>query len=320
MWKKLGSSLPTIFLMLTSLFTGAILMRLTMTPVQPAYESPAGAASSRDAVDPWTPAAFQVQQAQDGTPQGTVTPSPTSSPTVTAQPTVTNTLLPPPTFEPPTLTPMPTIAPTETPTEAIVVQVTIEGLRGAETPTPTSTEGCTPRADWTLIYEVQFDDALARIAERYNTSVEALAAANCIADPNVIVVGQRLRVPGAAHPAVPLVECVPYEVLLPVPGTLAINGSDSLTFSWIGPRSYYSVLRITRTDGTVVHEVVVELRQNETVNLYEDLKESGTFYWYLFPLDQNFQPVGCAHGGPWSFTKGPAPTETPTLAAGGIGP
>jgi LysM repeat protein len=54
-------------------------------------------------------------------------------------------------------------------------------------------------------YEVQAGDTLAAIAARYGTTVERLARANRLADPNLIVIGQELRVPGggiAASPAV----------------------------------------------------------------------------------------------------------------------
>ena len=84
---------------------------------------------------------------------------------VTPQPSATNTLLPPPTFEPPTATPTPSPEPSVTPTAAIQVDVMIPGLHCAETPTPTSTPGCEPRADWKLTYTVQFDDTLSSIAD-----------------------------------------------------------------------------------------------------------------------------------------------------------
>ncbi len=45
-------------------------------------------------------------------------------------------------------------------------------------------------------YVVQRGDTLFRIASRYKTTVSALAAANAIANPNLIYVGQRLKIPG----------------------------------------------------------------------------------------------------------------------------
>ena len=82
----------------------------------------------------------------------------------------------------------------------LALDVSIPGLRGAETPTPSTTPGCQPRKAWKLRYTVQRDDALVRIADRYNTSTQELVAANCLNDPNVIVIGQELRVPGDVQP------------------------------------------------------------------------------------------------------------------------
>ena len=45
-------------------------------------------------------------------------------------------------------------------------------------------------------YEVQPGDTLYRIAQRYGTTIPALAADNRLEDPNVLAVGQRLRIPG----------------------------------------------------------------------------------------------------------------------------
>ncbi len=53
---------------------------------------------------------------------------------------------------------------------------------------------CAAPADWPT-YIVQRGDTLARIALRYGTSLSTLISANCIANPNLIYAGQRLRVP-----------------------------------------------------------------------------------------------------------------------------
>lgn len=306
-WIK--NNFSTLLLMFIAMMVGILVARTTPTP---APDQPQEANVVNSVLEQ------QIAQASTATPSGETLPTSTVSPSPQITPSVTNTLLPPPTFEPPTITPFPSPEPSLTPTTEIRIDVEIPGLRGAETPTPSTTPGCTPRADWSLTYEVQRDDALANIAQRYNTNVDELVAGNCLSDANLIRVGQVLRVPGSAQPAVPLVECVPYEIQTPLDGTQNIDPGQILTFNWRGPESYYTVLRITRRDGSIAYEAVVELRQNEIVDLYEDLKEEGIFYWYLFPLDRSFQPVGCTHGGPWSFQKRSAPTETPTVAA--IGP
>jgi LysM repeat protein len=87
--------------------------------------------------------------------------TPMASPTAEVTPTVT------PTFPPG--------VPTHTPT-----------------PTPTTPPG-TPSA--TIVHVVQRGENLFRIALRYNTTVEAIAAANGISDPRLIYVGQKLTIP-----------------------------------------------------------------------------------------------------------------------------
>ncbi len=53
---------------------------------------------------------------------------------------------------------------------------------------------CAARTDW-LPYRVTYGDTLGRIATRYDSSVSALAAGNCLSNYNLIRVGQVLRVP-----------------------------------------------------------------------------------------------------------------------------
>ena len=54
---------------------------------------------------------------------------------------------------------------------------------------------CTPRYDWGYTYVVHRGDTLSNIAQRANVSLQTLAQGNCIANPNLIYVGQTLRVP-----------------------------------------------------------------------------------------------------------------------------
>lgn len=234
----------------------------------------------------------------------TITPTATETiPPSTPLPTVTprNTLIPPPTFEPPTLTPRPTDVPTTPPNPTVDIQVSIPGLNGAETATPSSTPGCEPREDWQLTYTVQFDDALATIAEKYGTTMFDLARGNCLENMDLIVVGQVLRVPGDAPPVQAAVECIPFELLTPINGTVTIAGDEQLTFNWRGPISPKNLIRIFRPDGTTV-EYLVELRQNETINMSEDLGLGGTYSWQVIPLGNDFVQI-CPSGGPWTFTK-----------------
>src|SRR5690606_17513446 len=66
----------------------------------------------------------------------------------------------------------------------------------AEAPPPVGEDG---------IYVVRSGDSIARIAARLNVDADALLAANGIRNRNLIQVGQRLRVPGAAEEAAPVV-------------------------------------------------------------------------------------------------------------------
>jgi LysM repeat protein len=191
------------------------------------------------------------------------------------------------------------------------INAELEGVHGLETATPTSTPGCKPRADWKLTYEVQPNDALERIATAYSTTSDALAEGNCLRDKNMIVVGQKLRVPGETHPQTPQYVCVPWEVLTPINGAYNVDGEGQLTFNWRGPRAERNLIRVIEPDGEI-WERVVDLRQNETINLADELPEEGVYTWFVFPLDMNFVQIPCKEGGPWTFHKGPGPTPTPT--------
>lgn len=53
------------------------------------------------------------------------------------------------------------------------------------------------------VYIVQAGDTLSRIAVRFNTTFQAIAALNGILNPNIIRVGQRLAIPGCTTPPPP---------------------------------------------------------------------------------------------------------------------
>ncbi|MCD4687248.1 MAG: LysM peptidoglycan-binding domain-containing protein [Anaerolineae bacterium] len=220
--------------------------------------------------------------------------------------TPSQTLKPPPTFEPPTPTPTASPIPSLTPTLTTNVSVSIPGLQGAESPTPTSTPGCEPRADWPLTYTVQFEDTLSGIAAQYGTWVDDLAAGNCITDKNLIVIGQVLHVPGDAHPAQPEYDCVAWEALTPFDGSSTVSTTGSLTFNWRGPQAPKYLIRIYLPDGTQ-YEQLVELRQNDTIDIATNLPLEGFYHWYVYPLDDNFMQISCIEGGPWIFYKAESP-------------
>ncbi|MBN8634188.1 MAG: LysM peptidoglycan-binding domain-containing protein [Anaerolineae bacterium] len=251
--------------------------------------------------------ALQVQATELILTNETLPPEVIPPSTPLASLTPTRTLLPPPTFEPPTLTPYPTntARPTETPT--LNLDTALEGVHGLETPSPTATVVCRPRDDWGGRYTIQPGDVLVNIAARFNTTVQEIAEANCLRDINIISVGVELRVPGSVGGSG--IECVPWEVLTPMNGTLNVSGTGSITFNWRGPRAPRNLIRIYKPDGGMF-ERVIELRQNETIDLGE-LPAGGTYRWYVYPLDQNFRQIECLEGGPWAFTKAAQPTPEP---------
>ena len=297
MHHAIATRLLTIALMIVCLGAGFLVSRMTLAPMPAQQESTAE---------------VEAEVTDEATEEAPLTPSiPPSTPLPTL--TASRTLLPPPTFEPPTLTPLPSATATATLPPTLDTSISIPGLRGAETPTPSSTPGCEPREDWELTYTVREGDSVARIAEMYGTYINDLAAGNCLSDPDFITLGQVLRVPGDAHPVVPAVECIGYELITPLNGTMAVAGSGQITFNWRGPRAPRNLIRIWRPDGSVF-ERVIELRQNETVDV-ADIPAGGTYTWRVYPLDFNFVQV-CPESELWSFTKDWAPTPTQTFTPG----
>lgn len=112
--------------------------------------------------------------------------------------------------DPPTSTP-----PAPPPLQGITTQtMTVTPLFNIQTPTPTATDialpnptqapptviNCFPQTTWP-VYVVVPGDTLSRIAERTSATTAQLTQANCLANPGLIYVGQRLYVPRL--PAVP---------------------------------------------------------------------------------------------------------------------
>lgn len=79
-----------------------------------------------------------------------------------------------------------------TPTAGITLQPTAEQFRTAVP--PATIVNCTPRTDWVL-YTVKAGDTLGVIAQNVGSTITDLTRANCLANPDSIVVGQQLRVP-----------------------------------------------------------------------------------------------------------------------------
>jgi murein DD-endopeptidase MepM/ murein hydrolase activator NlpD len=85
------------------------------------------------------------------------------------------------------------------------------------------------------VYVVQPGDTLFRIAQRFDTTVEAIAAANGIADPSLIRVGQKLVIPTEQPAPLPSPQPEPYTRVHPVrPGeTLPFLAFRYGTTTWV---------------------------------------------------------------------------------------
>jgi LysM repeat protein len=92
----------------------------------------------------------------------------------------------------------PTAEPTMPPTEVPPTEIPPTEIPPTAAPAPT-----TAPSSGTTTYTVQRGDTLYSIARRYGTTVEAIAAANGIANPSRIRVGQTLTIPGGTGSPAP---------------------------------------------------------------------------------------------------------------------
>jgi LysM repeat protein len=127
-------------------------------------------------------------------------------------------------------------------------QLTIPGVSDLPTePTPSPTAQAptpTPEPGEGFYYTVQSGDTLLRIAARYQTTVALIAAANSLANPNWITVGQQLWIPGGAgtpsvpspSPATPSQSGLGYGIQVHLIGQdkdRVLGAVNDLGFSWI---------------------------------------------------------------------------------------
>lgn len=94
--------------------------------------------------------------------------------------------------------PTPTTTPTYSPTSlGIIPTNTPVGI--LPTPTAVPPTAVPPAQPETTLYSVQAGDTLNRIAARYGTTAAAIAQLNGILNPNLILVGQQLQLPGTVQ-------------------------------------------------------------------------------------------------------------------------
>ena len=108
-------------------------------------------------------------------------------------------------------------------------QLVIPGTEPATTTQPASQPAQQQPAANIGTYVVRGGDSLATIAAKFNTTYIALAELNAIANPNVLIVGQVLIVPGAqpAQPAQPATTTTTPPAA--TPGTYTVQRGDNLS-------------------------------------------------------------------------------------------
>lgn len=137
----------------------------------------------------------------------------------------------------PTPDQIPTVIPVDsaTPQAATSPVPTLQPLATRQPQATSAPPSCTPRNDWP-IYTIQAGDTLYSIAQRTETTVDAIVAANCLGDANVIRTNQEIRVPrqpDSGDSATPEATATSQPGFLhgtPTPGGTAPSGSVEFTF------------------------------------------------------------------------------------------
>lgn len=131
------------------------------------------------------------------------------------------------------------VTPVASPTPEIIL------LEPEATPLPPGV--CIPNEAWSGRYFIQRGDNLSRVARSYGLTLEQLAEANCIDDPNRVFPGQELRVPQTS-------EAPPVATLADLPNdfrpTLVIMATPTYTPSAIAFRA--DRLQINEGDCTTI--------------------------------------------------------------------
>lgn len=166
----------------------------TLVPTQPAIETSTEEPAAVTPTDePSSQASNVTPTSQIGGAQLTATFLSNPQQSLTTPTIPTNTLISP-------TEDVPSQAPSASPTtestpEPVIVPSATHTPTDAPTPTATITEEpCEVQTDWD-IYSVQRGDNLAAIANRTGSTIAELTEANCLANPNRLLVGQELHVP-----------------------------------------------------------------------------------------------------------------------------
>lgn len=134
-------------------------------------------------------------------------------------------------------------------TETAIIDTTEEEAIAEISSEPPAPAETTTAEDNPYIHVVQRGEILYRIAQQYNVSMQTIMAANGIANPNHVLVGQRLVIPGAEN--VSTVSNAP--VVATIPGSapepeikqgrfILVDLSDSMAYAYEDGNLVYTAL------------------------------------------------------------------------------
>ena len=101
----------------------------------------------------------------------------------------------------------------------------------------TPEEPAAPEQTAETVYTVKYGDTLSGIAAEYETTYQDLAAYNGIENPNLIFVGQKIRIPGTAAAPIKSIEELAREVIRGKWG----NGQDRVNRLTAAGYDYHAV-------------------------------------------------------------------------------
>ncbi len=163
------------------------------------------------------------------------------------------------------------------------------------TPIPTSTPTpvpCYPQVGWP-VYIVQPGDTLSSLAQRTFSTVDTLALANCLANPNQIFVGSPLYVPMLPLTPAPTATVSPVPTGAPITTNLPVFLQPlSVDRHWMGTLGYWATYSqgVRVNAGDVLNAMRVKFYANDHANGgvtifigQDDWPNDGAFVDYTFP-------------------------------------
>ena len=190
-----------------------------------------------------------------------------------------------------------------------------------EVPDDGNAQTASPAApDGDAVYEIHPGDTLSAISLRFNVSTQVLQAANRLANPDLIIAGQKLTIPGAPQTSVPI---VPTPLLPPVSPEIenviaeaaAAEGVDAKlvkAIAWVesgwdqgavSPAGAVGIMQITPWTAAWLEEEVFGQPLNEDTSLYDNVKAGTRLLRILMNATGNVELALAA------YYQGLAPTQ-----------